>query len=38
MSRPPTGGGKGGGHLAEVRAFLSQYNGQSVGLPPGSGL
>jgi len=30
-----TGGGKGGGHLAEVRAFLSQYNGQSVGLPPG---
>ncbi len=31
-----TGGGKGGGHLAEVRAFLSQYNGESVGQLPTS--
>ena len=27
------GGGKGGGHLAEVRAFLMRYNGDAVGHP-----
>lgn len=40
MPTVTSGGGRGGGHLAEVRAFLVQYNGASsalqVGLPLGT--